>query len=106
MPLLVGLARRIRRGQAAARAGEDFRRPAGHVAGEIIGAFTRLACRRHPRVICAPSRLSTQQPSRLVFRSIVVPHLETLRGTPLQIGINQVHQYHLEMYCRGQLPRV
>jgi UDP-glucose 4-epimerase len=73
---------------------------------QIIGAFSRLACRRHPRVICAPSRLSMQQPSRLEFRSIVAPHLETSRGTPLQIGINQVHQYHLELYCRGQLPRV
>jgi hypothetical protein len=47
-----------------------------------------------------------QQPSRLEFRSIVAPHLETLRSTPLQIGINQVHQYHLELFCRGQLPQV
>ena len=48
--------------------------------------------------------LSAAQPRRLEFHSIVAPDLKTLARTPLQIGINQVHQYHLAQYQRGGLP--
>jgi len=70
---------------------------------EIVGAFTRLASRRRPRVICAPSALGLQQPRRLLFRSVVAPCVKVLPSTTLQVGLHQLHQYQLALYHQGRL---
>lgn len=71
---------------------------------QIVGAFSRLALRRHPRVLCAPSGLGLQQPRRLQFHSIVAPDLRAMPRTILPVGIHRVHQYHLTLYRQGRLP--
>lgn len=70
---------------------------------QIIGEFTRLSSRRHPRVISAPSNRATQQPRRLQFHSIVTPRVSHLRRASLQVGISQVHHHHLALYRAGRL---
>lgn len=70
---------------------------------EIVGAFTRLASRRRPRVICAPSALGLQQPRRLLFRSIVAPCVKALPETTLQVGLNQLHHHQITLYNQGRL---
>jgi UDP-glucose 4-epimerase len=70
----------------------------------LVQIFSRLATRRHPRVICAPRALGVQQPRRLEFRSRALPDLSALRPLPLHIGISQVHRHHLELYRQGRLP--
>jgi len=70
---------------------------------QIVGEFTRLSFRRHPRVICAPSVLGLQQPRRLQFQSVVAPCLAAMRRTALQVGISQVHHHQLALYCDGRL---
>jgi UDP-glucose 4-epimerase len=70
---------------------------------QVIAAFSRLAPRYHPRVICATSRLGAQQPRTLQFHSIVPPDLHGVPRTTLQVGINQVYRYQLELYRRAQL---
>jgi UDP-glucose 4-epimerase len=71
---------------------------------EIIGEFTKLASRRHPRVICSPNALGLQQPRRLLFRSIVPPIVTGLRKTTLQVGLDQLHRHQMGLYRRGRLP--
>ena len=71
------------------------------VAG-IIGIFTRVA-KRAPRIICMPSPVSRQQPSRLRFRSEVWTDLAP-RAVDLAAGIRDVYQHHLHLYQRGRLP--
>lgn len=70
---------------------------------QIVGEFTRLSLRRHPRVICAPSPLGLQQPRRLQFKSVVAPCLATMRRTALQVGISEVHRHQLALYLDGRL---
>jgi len=70
---------------------------------EIVGSFARLASRRRPRVICAPSALGLQQPRRLLFRSIVAPCVKALPKTALQVGLNQLHLHQIALYNQGRL---
>ena len=69
----------------------------------IIGEFTRLSLRRHPRVICAPSALGLQQPRRLRFQSVMAPHVGNMPRTSLQVGISQVHHQQMKLYRDGRL---
>ena len=68
----------------------------------IIGVFTRIA-KRAPRIICTPSPVSRQQPSRLRFRSVVWTE-HAPRVVDLAAGIHEVYQDHLSLFRRGQLP--
>ncbi len=71
------------------------------VAG-VIGIFTRVA-KRAPRIICMPSPVSRQQPSRLRFRSVVWAD-RTPSVVDLAAGIRDVYQDHLSLFQRGRLP--
>src|SRR5262249_17976856 len=71
------------------------------VAG-VIGIFTRVV-KRAPRIICMPSPVSRQQPSRLRFRSVVWTDLAP-RAVDLTAGIRDGDQHHLALYQRGSLP--
>lgn len=70
---------------------------------QIVGEFTRLSLRRHPRVICAPSALGLQQPRRLQFKSVVAPHVGLRQQTALPVGISRVHYHQLALYVDGRL---
>lgn len=69
----------------------------------IVGEFSALSMKRHPRVICAPSALGLQQPRSLLFRSVVPPLFDHLPSIPLQIGIQQIHQHHKLLHQQGRL---
>ena len=71
------------------------------VAG-VIGIFARVA-KRAPRIICMPSPVSRQQPSRLRFRSVVWAD-RTPQVVDLATGIRDVYQDHLSLFQRGRLP--
>lgn len=71
---------------------------------QIIGAFSHLGAHRHPRVICAPSSLTSQQPRRLQFRSEFSFQGWPVLKTPLQVGIASLHQHQTRMFCAGRLP--
>jgi UDP-glucose 4-epimerase len=68
----------------------------------LIGIFARVA-KRAPRIICAPSPVSRQQPSRVRFRSEVwtdcAPRMQDLAA-----GIRQILQDHMARHQAGQLP--
>lgn len=70
---------------------------------QIVGEFRRLALRRQPRVICAPSALGLQQPRRLQFRSVVAPHVGSMRSTALPVGICRVYHHQMALYRDGRL---
>jgi UDP-glucose 4-epimerase len=68
----------------------------------LIGIFTRVA-KRAPRIICMPSPVSRQQPSRVRFRSEVWTDCAP-RLLDLAAGIRQVLQDHLARHQAGELP--
>ena len=72
---------------------------------QIIGAFARIAAKHQPKVISAPTALSTQQPRRLAFRSVVEPNLAGIARTRLEIGISRLHEYMMAEYRQGRLPQ-
>ena len=70
---------------------------------QIVGGFSALSVKRHPRVICAPSALGLQQPRSLLFRSVVPPLFDRLPNIPLQIGIHQVYRHQMQLHQQGRL---
>jgi UDP-glucose 4-epimerase len=71
------------------------------VAG-VIGIFARVA-KRAPRIICMPSPVSRQQPSRLRFRSVVWAD-RAPGARDLAAGIRDVYQDQLSLFQQGRLP--
>ena len=68
----------------------------------LLGEFARIG-KRHPRIICSPDRASLLQPVNLKFRSAVWLDLALPVRTPLQVGIQKMHQHHLSLFQRGEL---
>jgi len=70
---------------------------------QIVSIFSRIAAKRHPKLLRISTPTSNEQPRRLGFRSIVWPNLAGLTKTPLSVGINRVHQHLLDLYRQGRL---
>jgi UDP-glucose 4-epimerase len=68
----------------------------------VIGIFSRVV--KHPvRIICTPHDMHREQPGRLRFRSRTWTDLAP-PALDLAAGIHAVHQHHLSLLQRGQLP--
>lgn len=70
----------------------------------VLGMFRNLT-KRNLKVVMGMHALRAQQPSRLVFRSVVWPQDAALRKTGLLEGVGAVYQHQLALFARGQLPR-
>jgi UDP-glucose 4-epimerase len=70
---------------------------------QIVGVFTHLANRRHPRLVSSANSMTKEHPRHLQFRSVVAPDLRHLPRTSLGVGIHRVHQHQLALYHQGKL---
>jgi UDP-glucose 4-epimerase len=70
---------------------------------QIVGIFSSIAAKQHPRMIRVPTLLSSKQPKKLQFRSVIWRDVDAAPNTPLPVGINRVHQHLLAVYRQGGL---